>query len=558
MGQNPPGLLDQLLARYIELPEDKQIQIAEQAKASVGAMKFIPNPGPQTMAWHCQADVLLYGGEGGGGKSGLLLGLALQAHDKSLLMRRKYTDLAGLTDDAVKLNKTREGYNASPPPKLRTEDGRLIEFGAMQREEDIGSWMGRAHDLLGIDEAWQFTKNQVRTLMGWVRSTKPGQRCRVVLATNPPLSSDGAWLVEMFAPWVDPYHPNPAAPGELRWYITEIRENDFVDHEVSGPGKYIITMDKETGGQIIRPPTIEEDTPDNRDVTSALSRTFIRARVDDNPFLSDTDYRKMLDSLPEPVRSSVRDGNFMAARKDDDWQAIPTNWVLDAQKRWTNLIPQDVPQCAIGADAAGGGSNDTVLAPRHDGYFSPLIVIPGKDTPYGAGISGRILAIRHDGAAVGIDMDGGWGNVPFNELRANDIDVTAYKGSEGSVRRTKDGIYGYANKRAQSWWGFREALDPNQLGGSSISLPPDPHLVAELTALRYKLVTHKGRTCIQLEDKKEASKRLGRSPDRADAVIISYAVGPKAGNFQGGWQGRAGQKRNVKVNTSYAERKRRR
>jgi hypothetical protein len=86
-------------------------------------MKWVPNPGPQTDAYFCPADVLLYGGQGGGGKSDLGLGLAFTAHHRSLIMRRKYANLSALTERAIKINGSRDGFNGSPPPLLRTDDG---------------------------------------------------------------------------------------------------------------------------------------------------------------------------------------------------------------------------------------------------------------------------------------------------------------------------------------------------------------------------------------------------------------------------------------------------
>ncbi len=61
------------------------------------------------------------------------------------------------------------------------------------------------------------------------------------------------------------------------------------------------------------------------------TRTFIPAALRDNPFLRDTGYAATLDALPEPLRSAVRDGNFMAARDDDQWQLIPTMWITIRQ-----------------------------------------------------------------------------------------------------------------------------------------------------------------------------------------------------------------------------------
>jgi hypothetical protein len=60
----------------------------------------------------------------------------------------------------------------------------------------------------------------VRFLLGWLRTVVKGQRCRAVLTFNPPTSAEGRWIVAFFAPWLDPKHPNPAKPGELRWFGT--------------------------------------------------------------------------------------------------------------------------------------------------------------------------------------------------------------------------------------------------------------------------------------------------------------------------------------------------
>ena len=102
----------------------------------VSERPWVPNPGPQTEAYFCAADILLYGGQGGGGKSDLGLGLAFAGpHRRSLIMRRKYVNLGGLIDRARQINGGRTGFNGTAPPKFRLPD-RLIEFGANQRPGD--------------------------------------------------------------------------------------------------------------------------------------------------------------------------------------------------------------------------------------------------------------------------------------------------------------------------------------------------------------------------------------------------------------------------------------
>lgn len=492
--------LDEVMALLGALPEKDRAKAIAEADAALSAVCWIPSPGPQTDAMLSRADLMLYGGQAGGGKTDLLLGLALTEHRRSLILRKQYTDLSSITERAVAIHGTRDGFSGAPPPKLRTKDGRLVEFGACMRLGDEQHWQGNAHDLLAFDEGCQFLEQQVRFLMGWVRSAEPGQRCRTVLASNPPVNADGEWIIGMFRPWLDVTHPKPAKPGELRWFVTD---PDGKDLEVDGPAPL------DMGGKTLIP----------------KSRTFVPARLSDNAFLADTGYQAQLDAMPEPLRSAMRDGNFMLGRKDSEWQAIPTAWVREAQSRWTPRSPHGVPMCAIGVDVAQGGADESVLAIRHDGWFAPLVTVPGAKTPFGKDIAGLIIANRRDEATVIIDMGGGYGGAALEHLKANDslFPVVGYKGAEASRRRSRDNKLAYVNKRSAAIWGFREALDPSQPGGSPIALPDDPMLVADLTAPTFEV----GSRGIKIESKEDVCKRLGRSTDRGDAVVMCWTAGTK-------------------------------
>jgi hypothetical protein len=62
-------LLDELIARLTELPEEGRKEAIDLAAKSTATMAWVPNPGPQTQAFLCEADELFYGGEAGGGKT---------------------------------------------------------------------------------------------------------------------------------------------------------------------------------------------------------------------------------------------------------------------------------------------------------------------------------------------------------------------------------------------------------------------------------------------------------------------------------------------------------
>jgi hypothetical protein len=168
-----------------------------------------------------------------------------------------------------------------------------------------------------------------------------------------------------------------------------------------------------------------------------------------------------------------------------------------------------------------------MLAPRYDGWFAPLIEVAGKEIPMDR--SGSYLRRRgHQPSArwalVVVDMGGGYGGPMFEHLSANEVTVKAYKGAEASTRRTADGKHRFTNKRTAAYWMFREGLDPGQPGGSPISLPPDAQLLSDLTAPTFE-VTSRG---IKAEPKDKVCERIGRSPDRGDAVVMSWHEGERS------------------------------
>lgn len=491
-----------------DLPEDRLKGIAKATEPLFSAMKFVPNPGPQTLAYESEADELFFGGSLGGGKSELLLGLALNSHRRSLLLRRLNAEVSGLIDRMVEIVGHSKGLKRNPPAMWRLPN-QVIMFGGCQFLEDRKRYQGVAKDLIGFDEISNFLREQYEFIIGWARSTMPGQRVRVVATGNPPTSAEGMWVLERWGAWLDPNHPNPALPGELRWYTTI----NGKDTEVEGPGPVMVNgvpLLDDRGQQII-----------------PKSRTFIPAQLTDNPDLAETGYGAALSAMPKELQAMAT-GDFSAVQQDDQWQLFPSEWIDEAMRRWTEAGEQQ-PMDALAVDVAQGGKDRTVFIARHGKWYARPIVYPGVETPDGPSVAGLVFRYVRNGAEVIIDMGGGYGGSVNDHLKQA-LKPTLYSGSEtAEAVRDRSGVFKFINMRAAACWSLREALDPKY--GSFLALPPDQELKAELASYRWKVVPG---SKIQVLPKDEIRQILGRSPDKADALIMAHSAKGKTDGFRNG------------------------
>ena len=460
--------------------------------------KWEPQSKPQWSALLSRADEIFYGGAAGGGKSDLLLGLATELHQHSVIFRRVYPNLKAIMTRAREIIKLDADENKSDH-SWTWPDGRTLEFGAIQHEDDKTNWQGRPHDLKGFDEIPEFTKSQYEFACGWARSTDKGQRVRVVCTGNPPTDEAGSWIVQRWGAWLDDHHPNPARPGELRWYAT-------IDGDES---EYVTGASFEYKGEMIYP----------------RSRTFIPALLTDNIYLSaDNRYRAMLQSLPEPLRSQMLYGDFKASAIADPWQIIPTEWVKAAQRRWMERDKPDTPLTAVGIDPARGGRDNMSMAKRYDNWFDNIVFWPGAAVPTGP--IGAELVRR----SIGEDKPGvvnvgvaGVGSSTFDSLKPMYDKVNPINEASASEYRDKSRVLKMRNTRAEMYWRMRDALDPD--GGQDIALPPGNEIVADLCSAHYT-VTAAG---VLVEDKEQIKNRIGRSPDKGESILFSNMPGRPSG-----------------------------
>jgi phage terminase large subunit len=189
----------------------------------------------------------------------------------------------------------------------------------------------------------------------------------------------------------------------------------------------------------------------------------------------------------------------------------------------------------IGVDVARFGDDETVIAPRVGMKVFPLQCYNKQDTMVTAGrviAAGREMlrvmpALRR--VEIKVDDSGVGGGVTdrLNEVILEEglTDWWVIPVNNGS-KATDDELEHYENRGTESWAILRdvlqEAFSKHLQGGSmEIELPNDERLITQLTQRKYRM-TSKGR--IALERKEDMKKRGLDSPDRADAVILSFVT----------------------------------
>lgn len=217
-------------------------------------------------------------------------------------------------------------------------------------------------------------------------------------------------------------------------------------------------------------------------------------------------------SAPYQVRVM---GNFPQQGEDT---LIPLLWIELAMERWEET-PEDKP-VQLGVDVAAYGSDKTVIAVRKGKKLSALNVYSQKNTRETAGLVAQHA--RENGTEkIAVDEIGiGRGVV-------DSLEEDGYYGVGVNVAERSRDSERYHNLRAELWYSFREMLDPDK---EPIALPPDDELLSELASVKYKV---DARGAIQIESKEDMKKRLGHSPDRADAAVLAFSNTQREGFVQG-------------------------
>lgn len=157
----------------------------------------------------------------------------------------------------------------------------------------------------------------------------------------------------------------------------------------------------------------------------------------------------------------------------------------------------------VGVDVARFGNDKTVIAPRYGNWIDKLETSSKEAT---TNTVGRIKRYPH---ALGYNIDDiGVGGGVTDQLIED-----MFENVNGVNVASKPEDPQFVNLRAELYWFFAELVKKGE-----VALPDDPELLAELASIRYE-ITRQG---IKIESKEEIRKRLLKSPDKADAVVLSF------------------------------------
>jgi predicted phage terminase large subunit-like protein len=281
-----------------------------------------PQPGPQTAFLASPADIAIYGGSAGGGKTWALLMEPLRhvANPQfgAVFFRRTLVQVrneGGLWDESEKLYPNLQAKPRSAPDLSWTfPSGASVSFAHLEHEKSASNWQGSQIPLLCFDELTHFTAKQFWYLLSRNRSMS-GVRPYVRATCNPDADS---WVAQFISWWIDQQTglAIPARAGVLRWFV---RLGDAIIWADS-PAELAQYTDPTTGNPI--PPK---------------SVTFIPAKLTDNAALmaADPGYMANLMALPTVERERLLGGN---------WKIRPAAG-LYFQRAWCQIVdavPHDV------------------------------------------------------------------------------------------------------------------------------------------------------------------------------------------------------------------------
>ncbi len=320
-----------------------------------------PQKGPQEKFLATSADICIYGGAAGGGKTfGLLLEPIRHMNNKNynaVIFRSSYTQVTapgGLWDSAGKIYSLVHGCYPLKTPKLHWtfKSGATVNFAHLGTDADVHNWQGSQIAMIGFDELTHFTKHQFFYMLSRNR-TDSGVAPYVRATCNPDADS---WVADFIKWWINQEtgYPIPERSGVIRYMIrvndeiiwadskAELAEQGYDPRDVKSvtfiastlqDNKILMQMDPGYLANLKALPTVERERllKGNWKIKAAAGLYFRRVQVG-----------AMLEELPNDVVSWCRGWDLAATSEDEDGDPAYTAGVLIGKRKNGRYIVADV------------------------------------------------------------------------------------------------------------------------------------------------------------------------------------------------------------------------
>lgn len=321
-----------------------------------------PQKGPQEKFLATNADIAIYGGAAGGGKTYALLMEPLRhiftQGYRAVIFRKNYNQITasgGLWDESLKMYSGISGAASLRTPKFRWDfyNKGAVFFDYLYRNDDVLKWQGSQIAFIGFDELTHFSERQFFYMLSRNRSTC-GVKPYVRATCNPDADS---WVAEFISWWLDPDsgYPIPEHSGKIR-YMARVEDE-------------IVWADSSKG--------LTEQGIEKEKIKSV---TFIASTLNDNKILLEKDpsYRANLENLPLVERERLLHGNwkikpaagmfFKRVQIGEILSTLPAD-IISIVRAW-DLAATDVKENDKAAFTAG-----VLMAKRANGRFLIVDVI---------------------------------------------------------------------------------------------------------------------------------------------------------------------------------------
>src|SRR3954464_6249161 len=187
--------------------------------------RIMPQPGPQMTFLTSQADIAIFGGAAGSGKSYALLLEAMRYPSRrpgfdSVMFRRNTTDLrkpGGLWSESEKLFYLARGRPVQHRLEWRWDGRGTVKLSHLEYDSTCHDWHGAQVPCICFDELTTFTKYQFFYLLSRNRSTT-GVRPYIRASCN---ADAGSWVADLISWWIDQHtgYPIPERSGVVRYFV---------------------------------------------------------------------------------------------------------------------------------------------------------------------------------------------------------------------------------------------------------------------------------------------------------------------------------------------------